>query len=458
MSLIKGRTKIELFDAKSGKRQKVVESSNLVTNALNHLINFDVMGNQALDAYVFPIAAKALGGIMLFDGDITENVNNIYFPTSVHLVGHADRAVGTTPLRGSFNSLESGVTEDGYRSVWDFGTSQANGNIKSICLTNQTAGTQVLAPSSFYRVNDWEYNGAPTSDSNWCPIRFNNDYCYMIKSGLNNTMRLSRIRVPASGRKVYDFHRRYSNFEEIASWNTECFSWERSGTVVKRYANDVRCYIDGGDGYIYAFMNAENDDGNSSGDGAFSYFTIKYSDNSFEKSEWQKVTVSGASLTSLYETSLFMLSNGYLYIRSYNSKGVYRINMANTSDVRYVQCVDNNSSDYVRTFYGMPLLNGGGVWIQIHHYTETSNYFIAGLVYEDLTVLIDQRGVPDTHYIGEFLHCYPQNLISFQNQNVGQAIYPIIQNAYLGTINNLPSVVEKNATQTMKITYTLTNT
>lgn len=457
MSLVKGRTKIELFDAKTGKRQKVVESSNLVTNALNHLINFDVMGNNNLDAYVFPIAAKALGGIMLFDGDIAEDANNIYFPTSVHLVGHADRSNGTTPLRGSFNSLESGVTEDGYRSVWDFGTSQANGNIKSICLTNQTAGTQVLSPSSFYRVNGWEYNGAPTSDSNWFPIRFNNDYCYMLKPGTNNTMRLSRVRVPASGRKVYDFHRRYSNFEELASWNTECFSWEESGTVIKRYAYGALCYIDGGDGYIYAFMNAEKN-GNNSGDGVFSYFTIKYSDNSFEKSEWQKVIVSGASLTSLDNTGLFMLSNGYLYIRSYNSKGVYRINMANTSDVRYVQCVDNNSRDYIRTFYSIPLLNGGGVWIQIYHYTETSEYPIAGLVYEDLTVLIDQRGVPDTDYIGGLLHCYPQNLISFQNQNVGQAIFPIIQNAYLGTINNLPSVVEKNASQTMKITYTLTNT
>lgn len=91
--MIKGHTKIELFDAQTGKRDKVYEKDNLVTNAVEYLIAWQTMMGRAMNESVFPIATNALGGIMLFDSTLEESVENIHFPSNAKLVGYGDRGV-----------------------------------------------------------------------------------------------------------------------------------------------------------------------------------------------------------------------------------------------------------------------------------------------------------------------------------------------------------------------------
>jgi len=103
--MIKGHTKIELFNARTGKKEQEYEKDNLVTNAVQELIAFQTMMGREMDNNVFPIAKKALGGIMLFDGKLTEDVNNTNFPTEAKLVGYAARDTNTSdPMRGSIKT------------------------------------------------------------------------------------------------------------------------------------------------------------------------------------------------------------------------------------------------------------------------------------------------------------------------------------------------------------------
>ena len=139
--MMKGHTKIELFDAKTGKLKQRYEEDNLVTNAVKYLLAYENKINRQPSNEIFPIATKALGGIMLFNKEIEESADNFEFPIANQLVGYAGRETNVTnPQAGSINPLECVNADDGYTTVWDFGTSQANGTIKCVCLTSAYAG------------------------------------------------------------------------------------------------------------------------------------------------------------------------------------------------------------------------------------------------------------------------------------------------------------------------------
>ena len=115
--MLKGKTKIILTNVETGE-QEIHEDENLVTNALDKIINIEMAMNHAPNTRILPLATNALGGIMLFDGDLTEDPDNIHFPTEAHLVGYGNQAVNTSDMfRGSYNSVESGKTMSGVRNV-----------------------------------------------------------------------------------------------------------------------------------------------------------------------------------------------------------------------------------------------------------------------------------------------------------------------------------------------------
>ena len=94
--------------------------------------------------------AQALfGGLLLFDETLDTDANNYFIPTA-KCTGYAsqDAYAGLDTCRGSFNASEGGVQPDGsYKFVWDFATSQANGTIKSLALCPNVMGQIGLTSS-----------------------------------------------------------------------------------------------------------------------------------------------------------------------------------------------------------------------------------------------------------------------------------------------------------------------
>lgn len=134
---IKGSATIELTNADGTKQ--IIKHDNMITNAVADMFR-SYMGDMPLihklNFYDYTYAGTIFGGLLLFDDRLNDDASDYVIP-SAKITGYAsDTAYGGDDLqRGGYNKAESGLQEDGsYKLVWDFGTSQGNGNIQSIAL------------------------------------------------------------------------------------------------------------------------------------------------------------------------------------------------------------------------------------------------------------------------------------------------------------------------------------
>ena len=477
--MMKGHTKIILTNVETGE-QVVHEDDNLITKAIDKIINIEMSMNHRPNDRVLPIATNALGGIMLFDGELEESEDNIHFPTDVHLVGYGNGEVNTTDnKRGSFNAVESGKTENGYVSVWDFGTSQANGTIRAVARTHNHGGVCPI-----YNYNSPEAvdtnNGTPETDRDWYPIRYDGTYLYMLKGNSNtHQMRLARVKIPKMGFGVADYSDVARTYEVIASWDTTLTDYEyytsqywydrreniQTQTV---YADSPYMYEDGGDGYIYCIgLGATN--GWSQYQYDLTYFTINYGDESYEKSETVRKNT-GLSFYNGWNASGFSwagrawghVHNGNVYYMNSARKVVWIVPLDNVAAYQSVRVIQDSDSDYIARFeYIRP--HNGGVYLLIYHYTSTGWNYRNGILYPDGVYVIVDYSYNGTSGVHGNSYLYDDRCRTCDDDLVvwltGGSYYFRFSWAanYLGTINNLASPIEKTAAQTMKIIYTLTD-
>ena len=157
--MLKGKTTIQLFDAKTGEKTDEVTKTNLVTNAvrnilggpLNHLAsgNYWAKGMKGISGlYELPegktFAQNFYGGVLVFSKPIIEDVEHC-LPTIDEIksfIGSANQSAsdGLDSFRGSINEGESEIGTNYVKFVWDFKTNECNGDIASICLTSDCGG------------------------------------------------------------------------------------------------------------------------------------------------------------------------------------------------------------------------------------------------------------------------------------------------------------------------------
>ena len=458
--MIHGHTKIELFNACTGRKEQEYEKDNLVTNAVQELIAFQTMIGRPMNNNVFPIAKKALGGIMLFDGKLTEDVNNVSFPSEAKLVGYASQDTNTDDaMRGSLNAIESHKTDTGYVSVWDFGTAQANGTIASIALTNAYGGVN---PFQRQLCGDFacDMNALEDVEHNGRPFLITNEFVYWMKS---DGKTIQRCRFDPYCVKVADATYGSADVPYEAVTELELPNYEGFNV------NDaLRYLIPGGDGYLY-FITQNNrintytyygntyhdyhyDEGNTEGDAKIYITRYKISDLSFAKQEEQVITLSGVHLINRYEGSL-VISRGYLYARSSDEHSLYIVNLSNTADIKMFTMPNGGKITGLS-----PMLYNGGVQYQYQYSKDGSTLTKTGFLYPDRTnseeaVSGGATALPAVMYDDGkiLLTCH------YDAYYDNDRIRTYLKSAYLGTINNLSSSITKNASQTMKITYTLTD-
>lgn len=167
---IKGHSIIELTNVKTGKKERY-EDDNMVTNAIQLYLNDLGMFNISplyTNEVKNNLLTALMGGVLVFDNTIQENANNVICPSGVTMTANGSYGVTSNDEvteMGSFNSSESGWTSDGkYKFVWDFTTSQGNGNIGCVCLTSAKHGyvgegnaTSLTVKST--RANDFSLGG-----------------------------------------------------------------------------------------------------------------------------------------------------------------------------------------------------------------------------------------------------------------------------------------------------------
>ena len=140
---IKGKSVIELYNPNTRIKQRY-EDENIVTNVFKYLFgqNYFAQANTTFMNKFLPLYKNGIGGIILFDSQIEENPDIVIAPNTVGCTGYASTSAysGSDLSRGGMNVNETSLIDNGMKFVWDFATSQANGDIACVSLTHANGG------------------------------------------------------------------------------------------------------------------------------------------------------------------------------------------------------------------------------------------------------------------------------------------------------------------------------
>lgn len=480
--MIKGHAVVELRDAATGEVQRI-EHDNMITNGLRYCLtpwlgkfSFASLGSspqvmtdentQNRKNNNKSIMNHLLGGIFLFQNNLAEDADNVAFPLDNPLTGKAswDAYNGMDTCRGSYNENESGLQEDGsYRHVWEFSTSQANGQISALALTTYKGGIcgdgfrewdseteSAITEAPFFELGQIKIKNpgnvaecAPFIRASSNEIYYReDDYNLRYSQGLSdrhlsNTGKLfmKKKKYPLSRiSPFYDYYNQYLS-EDIGIDVPEEFAV---------YAAQSTCYEKTSDSYLYIWKQKS-----MAPKEQFRLLRIRKSDL-----ETKVITLTNSTpytlnfqrVTTCF-TDEYCITNGYKYENGEYEYKIFRINLTDNevADIPVDGAINlRKIGEYIyineNTNKNVRVINPKTFEIRPHPDFEISNTYHSYLSTESIT---------------------PNIFLEFiKTNNSSSYIFAriCISANTLMTINNLPSPVIKTAAQTMKITYTIQET
>ena len=461
--MLKGKTIIELKNAVTGEVEKY-EDENMVTKAIPDFFSHNIEGllfnmngsPNDLNGNMIPLCKNGIGGILLFADPLVEDENVYYAPSANPCTGYASNDVNSTAnvMRGSLNLTESTKLDKGYKFVWDFATSQANGTISAVALTHKWGGIGYMVDAYDNGSKSWHMKDigidanavTRTAYLNVVEVNFEGNYFITIGLNTSNEIVIQKIR------KAY----RQVGLNDTLLDNQAIVLEENKLTptifIMSNPSNNSGNYdfIDGKNGYWYGFWH----DANSSGNSIVKWIKIKKSDFSFSEGTWtlDNCQIQSAGYRSGYNTGpsrnvQSVILNGYVYMMSYDRQSVYKINIDNAADVTQIKL--GFTSNY--SVAGAYRNNGNLYMVSIGDWIIGSDFRIASddTVYKCANTMPFSYTCTPLFQYGPFLIGYG----AYYGNSVRRELF--MRTPYLATINNLSTSVIKTADKTMKITYTI---
>lgn len=438
--MLKGHVQIELHNHKTGLRDRI-EQDNLVTNAVS-LITNALMGRGSNMTNMMPLATKAYGGLMIFEDPLVENVNNVCMPGDNLMTGFAGQTLDTSDiLKGSINQVESGPVENGYQHVWEFNTSQANGYVSSLSLTNANIVNGTIPHfGSFVSLGNTNSNFylRSTVDSPNESFKYGNDFFYSV--GTSNLVTKYKIRNQTKDYTIEEATNTTHTAEtvrEISDYSTDDFLRLKQ-----------RCFW-GNDGYIYFIPRP-------SGTTLNMYRAAIEPDD--DPCTWTNKLISDVEAYPSATGYVDAVSDGYLFRNiSYDTTTSVEYDLLNfiiddyalgeentySLEVPKSESSVNNSALYVTP------MKGGGVLVIFGTGNNAKRRIIQ--ITKDGKYKIYRDGLP----MGNV--AYPMmwfDDVTCIDTSTNRTMY--VPNGYLGTIANIEHPFEKTNTVSMKVKYTLT--
>lgn len=406
---IKGKSVIELYNPNTKIKQRY-EDENIVTNAFKYLFGQNIFAgaNQDFMSNFLPLYKNGIGGIILFDSQIEENPNIVVAPNTVGCTGYASTNAYSGPdlSRGGMNTNETSLIDNGMKFVWDFATSQANGDIACVSLTHEKGGKVGYGSNTYHSGDGILLSGLIKgvkyfSEGNYAGYCVVNDIMYIAARTSSNTLRLRKYKLYSQDIDLKNYYGSPKLIEEksvtvtsVAAMNVLHLKADRNNVYVIYDYNRIIDITDFENIKEYAFPVQAFGVG---------YMAVRegvaYIATGSKKIESYSLTDTSAKLNEIstyYETQFVSNINGYI---------VTGAEMLDKND--NIRFVDNRTGDYYLSRPGF-----------------CENEIIVPCAY------MDSSG---RHYVR----------------------YSVISN-YLATINNLRVPITKTSAQTMKITYTLT--
>lgn len=424
---LKGTTKIELTNVHTGEKE-VVEHHNMITNVLSdmnrrycglykeNLINIIP---RALLSQSDPFWKSMFSGIILFEDSLSDNADEYIFPASNKVIGCGDiDTVKTTSMTdssvsilGNFNPDESVVgKENVVKLVYDFSTSQGNGQISSIALCQKSLSRSL-----------YNYYGNITTSASNIMGKSNNgrylmkDYTFLLDSGVSRDGNVYTITFYDDDRKNIKLGTRV-NYGYIPALSKKTITVDLGGTnysVISCIPEENSLIFNNGTKFKYVSLSGASITEKDVQNGAVmpygNYFDAMNGNN------YSILDASGAVLHKNYFTSSDTL---------FHSRGMFD-NRYFLLTNKYTFYLVDATTGAIRKFY----MNSQGSG---NDYDGINNRFCE--VFNN--TLLFQWG-----YTGFSNNLYT-SISTWQ--------------PWLTTKNNLETPVTKTSDKTMKVTYTLT--
>lgn len=505
--MFKGHTKIELTDVNTGKKE-VHEDDNMFTQAIFNSLNNTWMqmlgGLGTINEWHLPLASKMLGGIALFGDNITEDENITYFPKGNPVIGYAGTIVsdGLDKQWGSRNLLESedyNTDTKSVKYVWDFSTSQGNGTIKAVGIMDGSQAdyygigawhkkyNRRLDITSYfsqfgYRIAEWDGDIVVWMENGTGSVKINKSKFVMDKVNLNNTLGRSEliethtVSLPVSNMNYYytywkdgddgywygfittrdnSFNSYYSsiadiytigiygtNYLQVIRVSKSTYEMEYHNITIPNYyvqENVSNPIIT--DNYILIPISNDMSFTTNCGD-----YVQKNKTAQINKNDW---TVTIVDFKDSKQNAYTMKSVGnyseQLFVGQFQNiklpNGLYQMNdLIFDDDCNVVKQINNVIYDVT----GMPTTENKN-----NLYTLLCPYYLSAQVFGNSSdyrpiVLLSNKKKNIFLWVGHVSGSYKAYIMPMNCQQ-------------LMTINNLAEPVTKTATQSMKITYTITD-
>jgi hypothetical protein len=477
---MKGHTRIELKDVNTGNVQ-VIDEDNMVTAGLQKMLqpypfstnNFASQNN---------IIGNAIGGLLLFEDAIEEDINNYLPPVGNKMTGrgvYQKTYSGEVVELGSFNEAESGLQDDGsVKFVWDFNTSQANGKISCVSLTSLLGGNLGLGDSVYKQQNTIamhriaqifsSYNTSNivyiSDDENICLIELPYSENNPITTGI---IRFKKVRFPLSNISVFDkciyLDNTYNGAIKIDSTNNvEELSFtlpqkvlDTTGSGIYFRGGNVKFSADGKLRYIFSKY-----DSNVAADGIFYLCLIDVNSNTIEVKDITNKT--GCELHISDRMQINYNAYGFTYTSRIAVTSKYIFCLGKKDSVWKLFRINiNDNSDVVELDYTYNVSSPGSAF---------NIYLISDekIIFKDNAsgCIIDVESCIVSMF--DYASGINNNYVQYHYQIKGNKMLLCTGTAYNGnqayisqypipilTINNLTEPVTKTSAHTMKVTYTL---
>jgi len=447
---MKGKSIIQMINPSTQKVEEQFENKNIITNAIKNAFYLPPQWQRGLlssggiinwQNKLCPLNRNGLGGILLWDETIPENIETVYPPMSVNNVGFAGgNYSGANAFKGTLNSLETVALSNGWRNVWDFDTSRCNGKtIKSLSLTHVNCGNNgwLTGGGVEYTSLGWtiETGGFFEKENSSDKLIGFVDSIYGTKEDCN--VILCCMYLDSSSFKFYKRRKPTLNNLKINDFNLSTNSVNFDEVVVNfGVANSSRrsrnSNLIGNDLHIVNYWNNTT----------LEHIVVNLSDYSFTRN---LISTSGHSKSiSNYGAKIFF--GGKYFVGCTDESFIILDN--NGTFLKNENLVGGNNSGY--SFY---------VFENRLFYTFTYYDSGAGNDFFELNTEKKKKGASSSNiYMGIKTETNLKHPLSFVHWTENSRSSGIMaSNYYLGSINNLATPIVKTADFNMKIIYEITN-
>ena len=446
--MLKGHAKLEL--ARNGVVVQRVEQDNNITPWFSDAINKGNFNFMLAPEKILPLK-QWFNGCLLTDKDNDPLTSMIAQDSNVIAQASNNAYTGNNLRRGSFNTNESGNVPGGYRYVWDWSTSQGNGEIKSVCLTRPTIGaTDITEDFSAPDADCLEYISSRWIKGSSIPgyliLDYEREKAWAIS--YDGTSGAEKIIIKEYFINTYRYHLTGALGDAISLINTHEIS-----QAIANYHQNLASVSYTGD-YFYFFKVYENA-------GTMDEYKVSIADWTCVKTVHTYNGVyfrNHAGANGYFMKDIIPVIDGYAYAFSYGNSKIYKLNLANDADVvEYPNPVGLVSDHY--TYNGPAVLLPNGDWYKFtarFSDSEVCVYHHNGKFYRARGNIINGNdwgeGVPCVggNEYGTLIATAPSDDATNGHNWQLSAIYP-----YVSTIANLQSKVNKSIDLTMKLTYTV---